>query len=94
MGTQKESAGQKQLDDQQSQLLKEQQDEYDKQKKELKQRQLDFIGRLQGQASTPAGASTGGNVPNVSCGAAPNSNLGNMAPFGISGLFTGSNTIG
>ena len=94
MGTQKESAGQKQLDDQQSQLLKEQQDEYDKQKKELKQRQLDFIGRLQGQASTPAGAGPGG-VPNVSAGgAAPNENLGNMAPFGISGLFTGSNTIG
>jgi hypothetical protein len=78
-----------QEDPNQQALEKQQMDTLNQQKKELQNRQLDFINRLQGQASTAAGAPSSG-TPNAGSG----SGSSNVAPFGISGLFTGSRTIG
>jgi transcription initiation factor TFIID subunit TAF12 len=61
------------------------------QQEKLKQNQLDFIQRLQGQASTTAGNTPS---PSVTPAGATGSAANNIAPFGISGLFSGSNTIG
>ena len=79
---------QKKLSAQQSKLLQEQQDQIDRQKKQFKSHQLDFINRLQGQATTPAGA------PAASTGQSGSDASSSSAPFGISGLFSGSSTIG
>lgn len=61
---------------------------FEQQKKELHQRQFDMITRMQGQASTAAGGPTSGTATSGS------GTSSNPAPFGISGLFTGSSTIG
>ena len=88
-GTPGETEDQKKLSKQQSQLLQEQQDELDRQKLEKKNKTLDFISRLQGQSSTTAGVASAGTPNTNDTGTAESA-----APFGISGLFTGSDTIG
>tara|TARA_R110000796_G_scaffold81789_7_gene179903 strand:+ start:465 stop:731 length:267 start_codon:yes stop_codon:yes gene_type:complete len=82
-----ESEDQKKLSEQQSKLLQEQQDSLDRQKKEHTDRELDFVNRLQGQASTPAGAPAPSGLSSSLTGTDGNT-------FGMSGLFGGSSTIG